>query len=193
MSDSPSETILPGTGGPYPLNITFTNRGQRFAVRAEEPNGFLLPITNEGLDLPLGTRRIKIGTPPQGPGDRNAIWNLHMFPDRVKLLCRGGTAFEYSNRGGSELIVPKLQNQLPLVGGNGDEWVLRATTINRITYKIQSTRTGKYWSVPKNSRRRGNTAADVIQLQPESGNFIQDFQLDLVSFDGINDNRGRNH
>ncbi|KAF3910256.1 hypothetical protein ABW21_db0204686 [Orbilia brochopaga] len=176
-------------GGPFPFFITFIDRGSQYAIRAAADDALTLPVTNEGLDLPIGSRNIIWSIPPRGPGDTDAIWNMYFLtggPDLIRLLCRGGPAYEYSSNGVSTLIVPKLQNQLPLLGGNGDSWSWIQTGDN--AYRVQSTRTGLYWSIPKVRRVK---SSGYLQLQPVSTAFIQDFQFDVVQFDGDNDNRGR--
>ncbi|KAK6344412.1 hypothetical protein TWF696_008049 [Orbilia brochopaga] len=176
-------------GGPFPLFITFIDRGSQYAIRAAADTGLNLPLLNNVVDLPVGSRNIIWSIPPRGPGDTDAIWNMYFLTGDasiIRLLCRGGPAFEYNSNGASQLIVPKLQNQLPLVGGNGDTWLFLQTGDN--AYRVQSKRTGLYWSIPKVRRVKGS---GVVQLQPESSSFIQEFQFDVVQFDGENDNRGR--
>ncbi|KAK6511788.1 hypothetical protein TWF481_000694 [Arthrobotrys musiformis] len=171
-----------------PIFIYVNIGGNIYGIRAAVPDTLQLPIEEKALDLPLDSRLVVFGWRSVGPGDRDANWNLFRAgSDKngpyFKLQCRGGPAMQYTTDEGTKLIVPKLVNQVPLIGGKVEYWRLIPTTGDQ--FLIQSTANGLFWSVSKNGRNWGS-------VQPQRLNdprFIQSFTLAGVNFGGINDNR----
>ncbi|KAK6529342.1 hypothetical protein TWF281_008518 [Arthrobotrys megalospora] len=176
--------------GPVPFYISVQVNGRVYGIRAAVPDTLQLPIEEKPLDLPLDSRLIIFGQPALGPGDRDANWNFFLMGAdnvgaRFKIQCRGGPALQRINNGARSLIVPKLVNQLPLLGGAMEYWRLIQQVQGSNQYLIQSTVNGLFWSIPRTGRPLG-----AVQTQPiNQPGFIQVFTLTKVTFSEFNDNR----
>ncbi|KAK6335173.1 hypothetical protein TWF718_010610 [Orbilia javanica] len=169
---------------PIPVTISVVIGGVTYGIRAEVPSSLQVPVENKPLDLPLDSRVIIFGRESVGPGDRDANWLI--TPEGAdskgpyyKIKSRGGPAMQ----SGRSLIVPKLVNQLPLLGGAMEYWRLIPVGPGN-QYQIQSVENGWVWGVSM----RGRGTGSVMVGRPDPS-LIQVFTIKRVEFGGINDNR----